>query len=258
MIDLPPGCRVDDIDRLADWAEAIVLIDGDEVSRDEMIQAFTSSGIVDLEEAMDKIPGDDAGEAEREDAADRLAEDVLALCSARSLTLRDAYPFQVDSDLFSLRADVEVDAYAFLLIADLGHGYAPLKDALVPDGASGLLLEKVVEGALRGLFGHANRFGWPREAGWPTGIDARVERLYELLEVPMDSLTGKTESSANDRTLDVVAIFKLPAGLEASLVILTQVAAGKNWKKKSAEPSEMMWHNLMIWNCRLVRAVALP
>ncbi len=193
-----------------------------------------------------------------EDSLERLADDILAECRQRETVLKDGYPFQVTADLLSIREGSEPDSYAFLLVSDLGHHFSQLKDALKPDSHSGMLMEKVVEAATRGIFGRSQRFGWPREQEWPTPIKKRVKRLAKELEVPVDSLKRKVEPVDNDRTLDVVAIMALDDTHEASLIILIQCAAGQNWKSKLGDPSISAWENLLHWQSPIIRAVALP
>lgn len=119
-------------------------------------------------------------------------------------------------------------------------------------------MEKVVEAATRGIFGRSQRFGWPREQDWPTGIKKRVKRLAKELEVPVDSLKRKVVPADNDRTLDVVALMSLDDAYEASLIVLIQCAAGQNWKTKLGDPSVSAWDNLLQWQSPIVRAIALP
>lgn len=168
------------------------------------------------------------------------------------------YPFILNRDTVSKGADPLLDSYAFLLVADLGHHYPELKDALTPDTLSGRLMEKVVEASAMGLFGKSQRFGWPKEPGWPTGINDRVTQLAENLDVLVDSLDGKTDPADNDRTLDVVGMWPIGGSYEATLTILIQCAAGQNWKSKLGDPSTSAWHNLLMWNSAIVRAIALP
>jgi hypothetical protein len=182
----------------------------------------------------------------------------MSECKARGANWGDAYPVAVQDDLVTAKPSAEVDAYAFMLVADLGHDYKQLKNAIKADSKSSRLFEKVVEGALRGLFGHAQRFGWPREPAWPTGIDDRIGELAKGLGLQVDSLKDKTDPADNDRTLDVAGLLMLSGGHTAALAILTQCATGANWQDKRGEPSPEAWHNLMHWNCSLARAVALP
>jgi hypothetical protein len=267
VLELPPGCSADNIDRLADWLELSTLLANMTQSKYELMEALLSAGlIVERDESFpeDADEYDDGGmsEAEGEEDAysvsERVADDILARCTERSQSWRDGYPFEVQTDSLSPRADLHLDSYAFLLVADLGHHYPQLKDAITPNSKSGRLMEKVVEASLIGILGRAQRFGWPREPSWPTGIDDRIKTLGELLELEVESLTGKTDGNDKDRTLDVVGLLRLEGSYDASLAVFVQCAAGENWKTKLGDPSVHAWHNILEWKCQLVRAVALP
>jgi len=261
VLAIPPGSSPEDLQRLADWVEASVLVSDGSVSKSSVMEELRASGLVAL---PDESFGEDAEEfgsgsdENSDDSLERLVDDVLAECRQRQNQLGDGYPFQMSADLLSLRGDVERDSYAFLLVSDLGHHFVELKDALTPDTHSGMLMEKVVEAATRGIFGRSQRFGWPREQEWPTGIKKRVKRLAKELGVPVDSLKRKVVPADNDRTLDVVAIMSLDDTHEASLIVLVQCAAGQNWKSKLGDPSIAAWDNLLQWQSPIVRAVALP
>lgn len=260
MLELPPGCSAGDLDRLADWLEASVLADGVEVSKSELMEELQANGLALPAEESFGEDTDELGldpDEQPEDALQRLADDVVAECRKRATRLDSSYPFALDFDLVSLR-DVPIDSYAFLLVADLGHHYPTLKDALVPDSRSGRLMEKVVEAAAKGVFGHSQRFGWPKEPDWPTSINDRIGRLADELGLVVDALDGKTDAADNDRTLDVVGLLRLENPYDATLVVLVQCAAGKNWKSKLGDPSIAAWQNLLQWRSMLVRAVALP
>ncbi|WP_156155299.1 hypothetical protein [Curtobacterium flaccumfaciens] len=260
MLKLPAGITADNLERLADWIEASALVEDDSVSKAQVMEELESSGLaLPIDEAFAE-DDDELGLGSDEVAADaleRLAEDIFDRCSTRFRSYGEGYPFILKRDTVS-RNDVDLDSYAFLLVADLGHHYPELKDALIPDTLSGRLMEKVVEASAEGLFGKSQRFGWPREPDWPTGINDRITRLADKLDILVDSLDGKTDSADNDRTLDVVGMFRIGDSYEASLSILIQCAAGQNWKTKLGDPSTNAWHNLLIWNASLIRAVALP
>lgn len=238
-----------------------MLAAGAGVSKAELMEELQANG---LALAADESFGEDSDELrldpeeETDDALERLADDVLSECLGRATRLGKGYPFALDAGVVSQPTGVPCDAYAFLLVADLGHHYPALKDALTPDTHSGRLMEKVVEAAAKGLFGHSQRFGWPREPGWPTGINDRIGHLAKGLGLSPDSLDGKTDPADNDRTLDVVGLLRLDDAYDATLAVLVQCAAGANWKMKLGDPSVSAWHNLLHWNASLVRAVALP
>lgn len=261
MLRLPAGVSVDNIERLADWVEASALMDADPVSKAQIMEELEASGLVlPLSESF----AEDASELDVDtdevpiDALERLAEDILDRCEQRNMILGSEYPFILARDTVSQPHHTAFDSYAFLLVADLGHHYSELKDALTPDTLSGRLMEKIVEASAQGLFGKSQRFGWPKEPSWPTGINDRITRLADELEVQVDSLKGKTDPADNDRTLDVVGMMPIGDSYEASLTILIQCAAGQNWKSKLGDPSTTAWHNLLVWNTSIVRAIALP
>lgn len=261
MLELPPGCRADDLGRLADWLEASALVQDAPIPRAELMEELRSSGLAlpqgeSFGEDLDEL-GIDPDE-DSDSALERLSDDIFTECRDRATLYPRNYPFVAASGLLTLRKDIPHDGYAFLLIADLGHHYPQLKDAIKADSHSGRLMEKIVEGALQGLFGRSQRFGWPIEPAWPTSIEDRVAKLAQNLDVKMDALEGKTDPADKDRTLDVVGLFEVVGSTEATVAVLVQCAAGKDWKQKLGAPSIEAWSNLLLWKTMLVRAIALP
>ena len=130
---------------------------------------------------------------------------------------------------------------------------------LKADSKTGRLFEKIVEASLQGLInGKVVRFGWPRDAGWPTSIDDRIKHLAERLELETENLVGKTHPNEKDRGLDVVAQLRFGDGGAGSVILLTQCAVGNAWKGKIGEPSLNHWRDIYKWNGQLLRTIAVP
>src|SRR5262249_38567337 len=127
------------------------------------------------------------------------------------------------------------------------------------DSASGRLFEKVVEASSRGLLrGAVMRFGWPIEPGWPLAINDRIQLLGSGLGLELETLRGKTKKTDKDRGLDVAGRISFGDEGAGTIVLLTQCAAGKHWRKKTGQPALQRWQHLIQWNAHLLRAVAIP
>lgn len=273
MFDLP-DVSVDDLASIADWVELCALFSKQgEMSQLACSDVFIDKGMLgpdahdyfddDTTYADDAVLSDD-------DAVDRFGELVWSQLSDRQTQLGEGYPFRVDSDLLTRRADHwdRTVAYATLLLADFSRRYkreveknqSKTRKISIETG-SGFppLFEKVVEASLHGVLGGRSvRFGWPREPGWPKSINARVKRLANALELDTETLEGKTGTHDKDMGLDVVARLALGDDESGSMYVLTQCATGRNWRTKTGEPALARWRDLLQWKARLVRAIAIP
>ena len=264
MIDLP-SLNLDDLDRLADWVELSTLAESTgALSQDNVARVLRASGLVGY--ARTEVFVDDEAFADDDlfsddETANRLAEQIWEQFRYRVHSLSPAYPFDPRGATLMLKADTwrDVPAYSMLLVLDVGRSYKDQHIGIVPDTTTGRLFEKVVEASVRGLLrGPSSRFGWPIEPSWPTGIDDRVERLAEELELQVENLQGKTDPQDKDRGLDVVGRMAIADGSMGTVAVLVQCAAGEKWTEKKGEPSLANWRDILRWDAELVRGVAVP
>jgi len=263
MYDLPE-ITFDDIERFADWVELCALFDSaGVVSQTNVIDVVRDSGILPAMET-DVFSRDDSfieeTQLSSDDSGERFAEQVWQRLSDRALKLKEAYPFDLHDDLLSRRSTdgKNFAGYAMLLIADLSRFYSA-KVSLEPNSKFQFLFEKLVEACARELFGGSSvRFGWPREADWPTGIDSRIRLFGDRMRLTIESLEGKTKPSDKDKGLDVAARLGFGDDGPGTVIFLTQCATGKNWRRKRGEPSFGEWKDILQWQAQLIRVVAVP
>lgn len=267
MLDVP-RVSVTNIPRLADWVELSVLVDSDgAVPMTEVARTLRGAGLVGYAEA--ELFSKDEAFADKDmfsgdEASFRMTEIIWEELRYRMHALKPGYPLEVDRDRLVLPHTSwrDVPAFTMLLLVDLGRSYpAAMGDLELSEADSGWtrLFEKVVEASEGGLLGGpCCRFGSPVEPGWPSGIDERIAKLADLVDLRMENLKGKTDPQDKDRGLDVVGRLAIADSAVGTVVLLTQCATGKNWTKKRGEPSLADWQDILQWNAKLARAVAVP
>ena len=263
MIDLPQ-LNVDEIQRAADWVEACVLFSPEGVlSQTDVSDQVLDSGLLGFfaEEVFEEDAADwDEDAFGAKNSADGFAEQVWQVLADRSRTIAGGFPFKISAALVERESGSswrDYPAYSLLLISDIGRYYTEVSVRATADAAR--LFEKVVEASERGLLrGCSCRFGWPREPGWPKPVDERIGELGRILGLDVENLEGKTTVKDKDRGLDVVGRLSFGDDGEGSLVLLTQCALGKHWRKKRGEPALPEWRDVFKWHAQLVRAVAVP
>lgn len=264
MLD-PPG-DLSDLVVMADWVELSVATSvPPEADRMSVGETLDAAGLMGMQDGG-LPPGDvnwmDEDVLTPDDESDRYTELLWEELHRRAAEFGPDYPFYVDAEALALKAVNwrEIPAYMFLLLLDHGRRYPQIHVDLVPNSAQARLFEKVVEAASLSLFrGKSQRFGWPREPGWPTAMRDRLGQLAEILEISVEeNLGGKLTEDEKDKGLDVVASLGLGIHPDATIWFLFQCACGANWKDKIGEPSLVDWRDLLVWRGQLVRGLALP
>lgn len=263
MFDLPT-LDITNVERIADWVELCAFCGENEVvSAEQAGDVLKDAGQLGFEDG--DVPPDDEYFA---DGPQFSSDDQISDCTEavwRVLMHRQrygGYPFVVREKTIRRMCGSWTDAPAFtmLLLADLGRWYEGLKSAeLSSDGKSGKLFEHITAAACQRFFGGSCvRFGWPRNSGWPTSIDDRIEKLADEVGLQIEKLNGKTEPKDKDRTLDVLALMQIGAAHAALPRVLIQCAVGEHWRKKTGEPTTAKWKDILQWEGPLLRAVAIP
>lgn len=180
----------------------------------------------------------------------------------RKRILKDGYPFIVRDALLEQQGDVSsAPSFFFLLGVAMkarylgAHQAEPVEGGRTPE----TLFEHVVTAAVGGLFGgSAVRFGWPVPRGDPKSIAERVRDLADKLNVDAAKLDGNVEAADKDISLDVVGRLRVGDSEFGTVTFLVQCATGNNWESKKLEPAANSWEDLIHWESKLVRAVAVP
>lgn len=266
MIDTPevPVSR-EELEKFADWMELLALFEGEgEFSRDEATDVLIDSGLEGLED-REYLPGDagysDEGLMSPREKAGLFVEEVWAEIGSREQRLGSAYPFQTEPEyLLAVRGEDwrEWAGYAVLLLADCAQVYPEVTSRIEPEEETGVIFEKVVEASVSGgVYRGAQRFGWPKEDGWPDPIDERIREFAQCFGLQVKTLEP-TENWDKDRGLDVAARLDLGDRDAGSCYVLFQCAAGTNWKSKRGEPPLKDWDDILWWRGELLRGVAVP
>lgn len=194
--------------------------------------------------------------------SDDFGEAVWAELRRRKRILKGGYPFKVRGDLLEEDGDLASAPSFFFLLGVAMNARFPgaRQDKAVDDGRKAeTLFEHVVTAAAKGLFGGAAvRFGWPADTGDHKSIVQRIRDLAEKLEVTAEKLDGKIDAAEKDIGLDVVGRLLLGDSEFGTVTFLVQCATGRNWESKKAEPPADRWEDLIHWESKLVRAVAVP
>lgn len=264
MLELPNITSKDRI-AFADWVELACLTNdsgrlsqadiGDVIHDADWLPSVGSDGFPEDDEAS-------GAATDLDDAVQAYAEDVWGILRQRAAVTGARYPFEVRGELLSRRAGDWTETLSFtalLLVASLPRYPASSIVAAHGGWTYQRQFEKIVEAAAKGLFkGSTARFGVPREAGWPVGIRERVARLGDELGLGVQDLDGKVHPHDGDKGLDVVSRISFGDDGPGTLTVFFQCATGKHWQDKLGEPSITAWEDILKWDSRLVRAIAVP
>jgi len=263
MIEVPE-VKIGDLVGFADWVELIGLLAEDgTISQSEVADVLLTSGLYGAE-PRELFPGDEGTAAEEDlssdDPAFMFVMRIWNHLALRQRLLGDVYPFDVRSDILVRTPNAWSDVPSFTQILLTAHT-ARYGDETVVERSNGVsfrqLFEKAVQAAGLGLFGGpASRFGVPREPGWPTGVNERVERFAD--ELSLSILRRDLPETTGDRTLDVAVRVHVGGDPTGALVFLTQCATGRNWKDKRGEPTLEEWRDVLMWEGVIFRGVAVP
>jgi len=223
----------DDSERIADWVEL-------ELSLGEPSFSMSKLGSI-----IRDASGVEPSEAK--------ASDVWLQLKARIALYLPRF-FEVSGDLVTRRDDVvdgrlEYDACLFFSL----YG--------APQGSNPKLFERMAAEAIgRHIDGPFFVFGWPALEGIEKAIAARVRQVSELLR---ERFVEEPGVRYKDRGVDIIAWkpFLEPDELNrrsGQLVVLSQCAAGHDWRKKTRELPMGSWSQYLHWAANPIPAFAVP
>ncbi len=266
MIELPTKVQLDQLEQIADWAEACALAsDAGAVSQAEVADVVHDAGLLGGATG-DLFPGDLDFRSEldmsEDDPLQSFAEEVWAVLAGRAQRLGDRYALEVDGEVLTVRGGswrASPCFAALTLLANIARYPTAIELAEIDGVRFSRLFEKIVQASARGLFaGTTVRFGAPADPGWPTSIDDRIRHLGSLMRLRVQELEGKTDPLDKDKTLDVASRLSFADDGPGSVIVMAQCASGRNWRDKSSEPNIALWEDVLRWDSVLVRAVAVP
>ena len=234
--------------RLADWVEVESLIHARGAGSGDLAGLYRSVQDSEHDTHRDGSTGEYLESEILEEGLALFAEQVLAELEYRSDVLGADYPFVLRDAGAQWRvvpAARRVDdrrgaahcCYVFCLLAsalrgDCIHGVraAELKRIM-----ERLFQEVAVDAAAAIINGNAVSFGWPRPEG--TGFrPALADACQQLgLGEPLQDLPAWSRGQDKDAGIDVIAWREFRDRRPGKLVLLGQVASGRNWPSKSVK-----------------------
>lgn len=224
----PTGDRVTGAD-VADWAEALTMLEGKTVKRG------------DLKSAVDGLRN-----------PEYLLESAWAVLESRAAALGPSWPFQLTESRFKRSPALSHDQrslYAYFALL----AYAPLADA------DRLMFEKLVHHIVQMRFnGAALRIGHPATGRMPKEFPRRV-RLYAGASRLRNGEVGSPPLSADkDLGMDVVAWYSHSDRRGGDLHFLVQCATGRDWTEKTHDINLIELAPHIFWGATPVRIMCIP
>ena len=235
--------------RLADWLEVESLVGSRGAgASSRVLRLFDALGDEGHDIELDEVTGDDLETEILEEKRASCADEVLEELGHRVDVLGSRYPFRLDLDDVGSRwkimpspdtSDDQIMAarvcYVFCLLTSAfrdnricGTDSSSLKKATEEH------FQAVAVDAAAGIMnGEAISFGWPRKSGLgflPALKDA-CQRLR--LGSPLEIGPLWSQGQEKDAGIDVIAWRDFCDGRPGKLVMLGQVASGRNWAEKS-------------------------
>lgn len=130
-----------------------------------------------------------------------------------------------------------------------------------PSGSDPKLFERITAEAIAShLGGQFFIFGWPVLPNVQTAIAERVKQLSEVLR---EGFVEAPQARYKDRGVDIVcwkpfAEPDFPSRRSGQLVVLSQCAAGHDWRGKTRELPMGSWLQYFRWGTDPIRAFAVP
>jgi len=225
----------DDVERVADWIEL-------ELSLGEM--SFSKS-------KLRSVVRDASGI----EPAETFISDVWRHLRGRIALYSSDY-FEIHGDLATRRDDVVEGRLEYQVCL-----FFSLYGAPAQRGSNPKLFERMsAEAICHHIGGHVFVFGWPVLADLETAIAARVHQVAELLQ---ERFVEAPANRYKDRGVDIIAWkpFTEPDHTNCrsgQLVMLSQCAAGHDWRKKTRELPIAAWTQYIHWATDPMVGFAVP
>lgn len=219
---------------LADWAEAIVLIENRRaISRADLRRRSRSADTTDVE-------------------LDLLVREI----ESRSEWAPELYPFRTDGSRIRLLADIDSVWYEYLLMASLTE--APFrktkKFARVEYPLDALTTEALI--SLLGPSANSIQFAWPSGPDRPTRFPDAIKWLASLLGLPEGA--GHRPPQKKDGGVDVVAWRQYRDSRNAYSIVLAQTTLQMKFAPKARDIVPNQWNAWIGFSVDPVRALVVP
>ena len=223
---------------LADWAEAIILL--------EERQSLSRSAI------RQRLNG---GQDIDSDETDVSIDFLLAEVERRKAAGESTYPFVPTGEGISRDSMTDEGPYEFLLWLAVSPKFREQKRFQEAD----LLFDNLAKQALIRYLGpnaRGVRFGFPASDGRPSGFREAVGWLAGLLGLETGSMSPRPE--LKDGGADVVVWNPFRDGRSGFVVILCQCTVRIDWTKKAADVVAGSWNGWIDFGLAPVTAIAIP
>ena len=222
----------EDSERIADWIELELSLGEPSFSKSKLGSIIRDATGVEPSEAKES--------------------DVWLRLKARSALYLPKF-FEVNGDLVTRRDDVDDGRleYEVCLFFSL-YG--------APQGSNPKVFERMAAEAIgRHIGGSFFVFGWPALDGIETAIAERVKQVSQLLH---ERFVERPRDRYKDRGVDIIAWkpFLEPDELSrrsGQLVVLSQCAAGHDWRRKTRELPMGSWIQYLHWAANPIPALAV-
>jgi len=225
----------DDTERVADWLEL-------ELSLGE--KSFSKSKLSSLVRDATGI-----------EPSETFTSDVWRHLRGRMALYSTAF-FEIQGDLINRRDEVVEARLEYQVCL-----FFSIYGASTQKGSNPKLFERMSAEAIgHHIGGNVFIFGWPVLADVEAAIAARIRRVSELLQ---ERLVEQPKDRYKDRGVDIIAWkpFREPDHTKTrpgQLIVLSQCAAGHDWRKKTRELPMASWTQYIHWATDPIAAFAVP
>jgi hypothetical protein len=224
MFELPTPDSIEDV---ADWAEFQASVSGSLLSKTEAARAIEASS--------------------SQEADENFVNSVWRELSRRESAYLNP-PFKVEDRTITPLTEWEsIPEYVVCLVFSV---YGGTEDLFKETKIFELLSAEAIRNYLSG---EVKTIGWPRDDALALKdqvILVATEMNEKFIEPPA--------AEKKDDTVDIIAWKPFTDGRSSQLVLLTQCAAGHNWKTKLTSLRYERWCQYIHWACKPIKAFSIP